>query len=725
MKKVLYCTVLISFFFFTSTCALAQEVWTITPVSTGKTTGHIATLIIENSTGLNYTFQQAASIIPSQNLSGEEEYSQPMYSQAIGPVEIPNGQQIEIPVYGYCLDVYKPPTPSGLPMPSISQWIRPGIVVPGISNTNSVDVQLPKSQESTTTDYLIAVDPTTPLTNGPTSYIPVAGPLDLTNRPEEASSFIFTAVPAIENTFDSLRQNGQIQTPFRRNPDQEREAVIQQTIWLFTSLLEQNEYEKDDFTARLENQFETLNGQEITDDQREPFQQGAEQFWSTFTLVGTEAKVIEQIPKNPEYVTVPPERVPPPEEIEKVCEIDVKESIGDRMDGGLALINNLIEGEPVPGLEMEWFVEIEDGSIVLCADGYDADQLDWDCNPNETCPETMSENTTTLTSRVKFRWKIIRGEGHFSNNGKSQEGECVILYPSPLEEPSEGSAPTTTSISLKLIIEDAGYGQPFDPKIEKTLKVEFKKAHGKKAKYMVFGPLYYRKKGFKLPVPGEVTGLKRGTCKAIDPDWSLDQQLIDPVVLLPMDSLYPEEKVRLSAMNQIDMDLVKLQCKSNCKGEKWEKRYPDNVEWKWKILSGGGYLYSKYNVGRTTTAYGRTVVFEAPDVDEAPSTTRIRVTVFNPEALQIEDKERSEIIEIPTKCWDRDYKTSHVSLYWEDLIQDRDPFADEKIAHLSNALHFTVRPQSCRPKLNDGQEDKSERDRIEKELKENEEIQDA
>jgi hypothetical protein len=707
MKRAQNYLILALTFLLLSIYGSAQSLWTTTAISTGQTTGHIANLIIDNQTGIDYVFEQTPSIIPSQQIS-DEELSQPMYAQAIGPVLIPNGRRIEIPVYGYCLDVYKAPTPAGLPMPSISQWIRPGIVVPDPLNNSTLDVQLPGFEASPDSGYLIAVDPTIPLSDGITSHMPVAGPLDLTNRPEEASSYIFAAVPAIEDAFDKLHSNDKIKTPFSSNPEKEREAVIQQTIWLYVSLLEQNEYEKEDFTTQLEEQFEDVRGQEINDEQREFLQQGADQFWTTFSLVGNEAKVFEKVSYTPEFLTDPPERVLPPEEVDKTCEIDVRESIGTLMDGGLSMVNYSTEnGKPVPHTETEIWEGLGDGSVVLCADGYDADQLDWYCNPNETCPESHSENTITLTSRVKFRWIILSGKGHFSNNAIKQSGECVILYPSPLAEPSEGSPPSFASIKIKLIIEDAGYGQPIDPKVEKTVTVELKQAHGERAEYKVSGPLYYREKGFKLPVPSPVTGLKKGTCKAKGPEWTLKKQLVDPQVVIPKDSLYPEEKVRLHAKDQVDLDLVKLFCESECKGEEWTKKYPDNVEWKWEILSGGGYLYSKYNASRTQTAYGRTVVFEAPDVEEAPSTTKIRVTVYNPEALQIEDKKETAVIKIPTKCWDRDFKTSHVWLYWEDLIQDRDSPFDEKIAHVSNALHFTLKPESCRPILNDGQEDLS------------------
>ena len=152
---------------------------------------------------------------------------------------------------------------------------------------------------------------------------------------------------------------------------------------------------------------------------------------------------------------------------------------------------------------------------------------------------------------------------------------------------------------MVLIIEDAGVGQPIDPKVEKTVTVDLKLPHGGRAEYKISGPLYFRKKGFELPKPSPVSGLKKGTCKAEGPEWTLENQLIKPQVYFPKDTLYPKERMRLVAKNQVDMDKVRLFCASSCKGEEWTKKYPDNVQWRWEVISGEGYLHSKYNSART------------------------------------------------------------------------------------------------------------------------------
>lgn len=134
----------------------------------------------------------------------------------------------------------------------------------------------------------------------------------------------FDAIEKIIETTDSLTSNGLINTPFSNNPEKEREAVIQQTFWYYTGALHDKPYTKEDFSIKLKEQFEEATGQSVSSaptQVQEQLQKGVEDFWNTFQLVGTQAKVLQQPPSNSDVNSLPQKK-----ELE---EIFGKNDIGD------------------------------------------------------------------------------------------------------------------------------------------------------------------------------------------------------------------------------------------------------------------------------------------------------------------------------------------------------------------------------------------------------------
>lgn len=239
--------------------------------STGRTTGHIATLTVTNNTDEPVELAPGPFYIPSSGV-----YQGYVGAPAPGHV-VPPGATQSVPVEGYCSDVRKPPVPEGEPMPPPEEWISPtgaggpivvpprdGAAAPGRATIPGTDTAVPR-----------AVDPSL--------------------EPLVAAPLLFAAIREIERATAELQESGELQTPFATNPEREREAVSQQTFWLFVAELENRPYTQEEFTERLESQYQERTGVPITAAPKEDQQQleeGANDFWSAFELVGAEAKVI-------------------------------------------------------------------------------------------------------------------------------------------------------------------------------------------------------------------------------------------------------------------------------------------------------------------------------------------------------------------------------------------------------------------------------------------------
>jgi hypothetical protein len=255
----------------------------------------------------------------------------------------------EIPVQGYCLDVGKPPLPEGESFPPFNEWVMavptsPEPINPGIGSGAGTDKPknaIPTSPEPVNPTKPQPAVPTAPEPVNPVKYatisnelppsfqplkerqprprpepvppdemnpaasewglsypgtdIPFNYTIDISEHPEDAAHILFPMVDQIVLTYDSLQNEGLISTPFLQDEARQKEAVIQQTIWVTTSLLQGEDYAKDDFAERMAEQFEESSGvkmDEIPEQQQEQFNQGLEQFWNNFELVGEKAKVI-------------------------------------------------------------------------------------------------------------------------------------------------------------------------------------------------------------------------------------------------------------------------------------------------------------------------------------------------------------------------------------------------------------------------------------------------
>ncbi|MCF8245852.1 MAG: hypothetical protein K9J37_06730 [Saprospiraceae bacterium] len=252
---------------------------------TGNTTGHIATLTLTNSTGQPITAPIGNFYIPSCG-----QY-QPYVVPSIRPITIAPNATVEVPLQGYCADVFTKPVPNGTTMPAFENWTNP--------NTGNLSDFIP----TTGSGWVPAQPggsgfvPTIPGTDRPIGHT-----IDPNRYPTEAAPILSSALDAITDAVDRLVQAGEITTPFSGNPEKEREAIIQQTFWIFSSALAGKDYSQEDFKENTIRQYETSTGRSFAkqnEETRQSVEDGVNQFWNTFEAVGVEAKVLKSNPTAP------------------------------------------------------------------------------------------------------------------------------------------------------------------------------------------------------------------------------------------------------------------------------------------------------------------------------------------------------------------------------------------------------------------------------------------
>jgi len=267
---------------------------TATATGTGETTGIVAELTITNTTQSPVSFTLGPLFIPSD---GEH---QSYIVPGSKPVEVAPGATLKLPLDGFCVDINRPPVPAGVEMPHPSTWVTPSPLPAGWRP--STDKGWKPKPESTAT---------IPGTNTPLGHT-----INIDRNPAEAVSILIDAIENISVAFDGMIEEGSILTPFAARPDHEREVVIQQTFWVFTSILAGLDYEKEDFRENTITQFEENTGQDFEtqpEEVRESIEFGVNTFWETFQAVGEGAKVFrsssESIPKGTCRILCPPSDV--------------------------------------------------------------------------------------------------------------------------------------------------------------------------------------------------------------------------------------------------------------------------------------------------------------------------------------------------------------------------------------------------------------------------------
>lgn len=333
----------------------------VTAKGTGQTTGHIANLSVKNKAKESVYVLPEMFYIPSQG----------KYQSYVGRIPegytVPPGATVTIPVTGYCADVHKPPVPSGESMPPLEDWIPvardpidPSILIgqpsvpepmnppgaqgapsvpepmnpPGAQGVPSVPEPMnPPGQNAPPTEGIpVKILPKDPVDAFTPAMIPeivitpkestdtdiiitypgtdtsIDGIIDPKEDPSIFGAILVEAIRNIEKGYDVIKETGIYNTPFSSDLPRERDAVIQQTFWMYTAPISGETYTKEVFGGKIYDQFEDATGTSATalpEEQKEEIDSGIVDFWNTFQATGVEAKVISaESPDliNPEMV---------------------------------------------------------------------------------------------------------------------------------------------------------------------------------------------------------------------------------------------------------------------------------------------------------------------------------------------------------------------------------------------------------------------------------------
>ena len=262
--------------------------WRLAATGTGNTTGHVADLSITNTGTEPRDFNFSNYCIPSDgHYQG--------YIIRAGkkpPVSVPPGGTVSVPLdNGFCTDIHLPPVPQGEPLPPYNTWITQDAA--GSAPTPGFEPGPGWTPVPGGSDMPLL--PTYPGTDTPLPYT-----IDFNTFPEPAAPLLFDALDHISHTVDEMYQQGTVPpTPFAGNPEKEREALIQQSFWIYTSLLNPSDdnYSEEDFAERTVNQFSEAMGVEVSaipQATQEQLNQGIAQFWNSFEAVGQKAKILKK-----------------------------------------------------------------------------------------------------------------------------------------------------------------------------------------------------------------------------------------------------------------------------------------------------------------------------------------------------------------------------------------------------------------------------------------------
>ncbi len=269
----------------------AQQEISVKATATGQTTGHIAELALSNNSGKTINYPVGPFFIPS---SGQY---QPYIVSGGTLVPVPPMGTVTVPLKGYCADIFSAPVPAGIDLPPFDTWIKPKSgQLPSYGWVSVPGLGIGKAS---------GVEPTILI---PGTKNPLGVTLDIFKRPDLAGPLLIELLAHNETTFDSLKNIGKITTPFSNNPAKEKESVIQQTTWIYTTALAGKVYEKESFREKMLTQLVATSGKPESDlpaATQIKFEKGVDDLWTSFNLVGALAGNFKHTPKAPPRILYP------------------------------------------------------------------------------------------------------------------------------------------------------------------------------------------------------------------------------------------------------------------------------------------------------------------------------------------------------------------------------------------------------------------------------------
>ncbi|MFN0014184.1 MAG: Ig-like domain-containing protein [Saprospiraceae bacterium] len=256
---------------------------------TGRTTGHIATLLVSNPTPMPLRTVVGDVFIPSQG-----NYQGYVVTQ-VYPLDVPPFGTVSVPLDGYCTDVSMPPVPAGAALPDVSRWVPWAAAEP-----------LPEPGKSPApvfyfTSAAVLSDPlalTYPGTRTPFPYR-----IDIHRHPQAAARLLLHAAFAAGEAFDQLMRGGQLNpAAFGKPLETQRRDLVQQSLWAYAARLQGKNYDKTAFAEQYTEEAEQQVNQPATafsPETRQQVENQTEDLWANISLVGSAAKLVAPSPDHP------------------------------------------------------------------------------------------------------------------------------------------------------------------------------------------------------------------------------------------------------------------------------------------------------------------------------------------------------------------------------------------------------------------------------------------
>ncbi|MBK7408185.1 MAG: hypothetical protein IPJ40_09040 [Saprospirales bacterium] len=250
---------------------------------TGRTTGHVITLTLLNTTGEYIDTEIGPLVIPSDgNYQG-------YVINDIYPVTIPAFGYVVVPMNGYCTDFSRLELPNGSMVFDKDDWIEVDypIDVPGPDwNLKSLGFEPYTVEEET--EMVV----TYPGTNMAFTYR-----VDIDQYLSSTATMLVDAVNRIEQTYDQWIETEHTTTVLEVMEAQEmRSTVVQHVFWYYTSLLRGKPYDLHYLTEVITDETEVgvnTSSEHYAQTTLAQVQEETENVWSVLMLIGNDAKILK------------------------------------------------------------------------------------------------------------------------------------------------------------------------------------------------------------------------------------------------------------------------------------------------------------------------------------------------------------------------------------------------------------------------------------------------
>lgn len=247
---------------------------------TGKTTGHVANVVLHNAGTEERQLTLGPFLIPSNGK--HQGYLIPDTTELV----IAAGESAVVKLNGYCTNINLKPTPLDDTLAPFENWAIPD----GTYATTQEDWQIPAgyflnvSQELGDFPYKV----TYPGTEKTFIYS-----VEFDKHPSTSADLLLLSHDLVEEQYLLMERLNTIRTPYSNNLERQKEALIQHTFWIYTSSLIGDAYTKEEFRKKMSEQFLTLVGDQKNRILETQFEGGVDDFWNGFLKLAKAAKIFK------------------------------------------------------------------------------------------------------------------------------------------------------------------------------------------------------------------------------------------------------------------------------------------------------------------------------------------------------------------------------------------------------------------------------------------------